>query len=271
MHRDRLTAQQQNVDVPIGQFGAPEPVDHQREQAVGQRSALVDVVGGGDEGVDEAHEVLGVHVATGGALGLCPIEQLGADRPHVFADRLVAVRAVAVDGDVEEIDDHGPGEPLACRGVREVGMQPRCERVERVGGVEQFVAQCGDAVDAVAEHRLEQRLPCREVPVERSDSHAGALRDVIERRVRAALLEGLPCRGEQAVAVPDGVGSQTALGRCSDRRRVRLPDGFDRVHVISWRNSLHNRSHPPYSSGGLVRFHLSIAIHHPRSPPRRSS
>ena len=81
---------------------------------------------------------------------------------------------------IEIVQQFGRQRPLRGE-IADQPLEPLVERLPRVGTVE---LRCGvaDLLEFVDVESLQQRLPVREVPVERPDPDARTARDLLERR-----------------------------------------------------------------------------------------
>jgi len=75
---------------------------------------------------------------------------------------------------------------------------------------QQSVTKLENGDVAITKDGGDQRPPRREVPVERSDGHAGLARDRLKRSVSALRQEGVVGLGQQALVVAAGVGPRPA-------------------------------------------------------------
>ena len=90
-------------------------------------------------------------------------------------------------------------------------MEPLRERVPR-RQLRELLRRARHRLHLARVDRLEQRLPLREVAVERADADPGPLGDVLERGGGAFLGEGVAGCGDEGVVVPAGIGAHRAPG-----------------------------------------------------------
>ena len=117
---------------------------------------------------------------------------------------------------------HLGGRAVVDADVLDELAEPGGQRVtRRQVGERDLLAVGVDPVGPVAHHRVDQRVAGREVPVERARTHPGALRDLVERALGAALAEHLAGGQHDLVVVALGIGPERPRGRLG-RRLGRL-------------------------------------------------
>src|SRR6266568_571409 len=102
------------------------------------------------------------------------------------------------------------------------------ERLARIGGAGPGAGVRDQVLDTCRDHRLEQRLLGREVPVDGAGPDSGAGRDLVERHAVAGFGERLPGGAQHLLPVPRRIGAQRAIRRHPIRRHPI------RRHPIRW-------------------------------------
>jgi hypothetical protein len=174
----------------------PQSVEQHRQQA--RRPGLVGVFGASADPVPEPQQVARLEVGANRAGGLRGLEHAG----HRLAERVLAVpperlglpvdRRLQRRGQAGTLDDepHLRAHPLTQRLLRRQLLRERA-RLAR------------ELLDLAALDGLSEHVARREVPVERAGADAGALGDVVQRRVDALLEEDLAGGGhDPLVALP---------------------------------------------------------------------
>src|SRR5258706_9804503 len=94
--------------------------------------------------------------------------------------------------------------------------EPLVDAVERVVD-DELVREHGEPFDIGRDQRSDERIPSREMPVERADAYTGFAGDLVERCVETALFERRVGNLEQSLAIALCIGAQRAslgVGRC---------------------------------------------------------
>ena len=106
--------------------------------------------------------------------------------------------------------EDGIGEATVGRGVGDELDEPAFEDVVGMFGGE-VVGERRDAFEVCRDEGGDEVVARGEVTVERADPDACAPGDVVERRGHAVASERIVGSGEQAVAVPAGVGPEVGI------------------------------------------------------------
>jgi len=160
--------------VPPACPAAADAAHEQGEEAVGAHRRVGRVLGGEADRVDDAKQIVDVHLGAHLAGCLRTLEERSPGLTHRFADRR---RAVTV---VEHRDHRRRGKAPAAHRALHLCTQPRCERVAGRWRIEQGLGLCLQSVELVREYRLDERAASGKVPIQRADADAGATRDLLE-------------------------------------------------------------------------------------------
>lgn len=116
--------------------------------------------------------------------------------------------------------DRSGQSPIGAR-VVQGGPQPGIQRLRGRGRVCELIGERKQRLELPAQQSLDQRFPGRKVPVQRAHSDPRLSCDVLQRGLRAGLLERLPCRLKQPLAIAGSVGAHGSrrswLGRETSR------------------------------------------------------
>ena len=86
-------------------------------------------------------------------------------------------------------------------------LEPLLDAIGCVVG-DELVGECGEPFDVGGDECTDQRVPRREVAIERADADAGTTGDLVERGIDALLLECGVGDVEESLLIASGVGAQ---------------------------------------------------------------